>query len=101
MEIAKGQTSICHSVFNLKRRQGMKQIVLSFVAVTVLCCTSAFAELKSCDELKAEIDATLQAKGVKEYRLEVVPKDQAKDQKIVGSCEGGTKKITYSREKGK
>ncbi|MBA3031340.1 MAG: DUF1161 domain-containing protein [Desulfobacteraceae bacterium] len=59
----------------------------------------AFAEIKSCDELKAEIDAKLKAKGVIGYTLEILPADQVTDQKIVGSCSGGTMKITYSRSK--
>ena len=79
----------------------MKRIILSLVLVTVFCCTSAFAEIKSCEELKAEIEAKLKAKGVEGYTLEIIPTDQVKDQKIVGSCEGGSKKIYYSRNKGK
>jgi hypothetical protein len=77
----------------------MKRIIIFLVSVIVLCSASAFAEIKSCEELKAEIDAKLIAKGVKGYTLEILPADQVKDQKIVGSCEGGTKKITYSRNK--
>jgi len=52
---------------------------------------------KSCDELKSEIAAKLDAKGVKSYSLEAVGSDDVKDQKVVGSCDGGTKKIVYSR----
>ncbi len=54
--------------------------------------------VKSCEELKGEIEAKLKAKGVKGYTLEVIPADQAKDQKIIGTCEGGKKRITYSRK---
>ncbi len=77
----------------------MKKIVIFFVSVIVLFGVSAFAEVKKCEELKTEIDAKLAAKGVKGYTLTILPADQVKDQKIVGSCEGGTKKISYSREK--
>ena len=79
----------------------MKKIVILLAAAMVFCCTSAFAEIKSCEELKTEIEAKLTAKGVKEYTLEIIPADQVKDQKIVGSCEGGAKKISYSRTTGK
>ncbi len=79
----------------------MKGIILSFLLVMVFLCTSAFAEMKSCEELKSEIEAKLKAKGVEGYTLEILPKDQVKDQKIIGSCEGGTKKISYSRKKEK
>ena len=77
----------------------MKRIIIFLVSVIVLFSASAFAEIKSCEELKAEIDAKLKAKGVKGYTLDILPADQVKDQKIVGSCEGGTKKISYSRDK--
>ena len=79
----------------------MKRIILSLILVMVFCSTSAFAEIKSCEELKAEIEAKLKAKGVEGYSLEILPTDQVKDQKIIGSCEGGAKKISYSRKKGK
>ena len=54
---------------------------------------------KDCTELKGEIDAKLQAKGVKNYTLEVVDPQDVKDAKVVGSCSGGTKRIVYRREK--
>ncbi len=79
----------------------MKGISLLIVSVALFACPSAFAQIKPCEELKAEIEAKLKAKGVEGYTLEILPADQVKDQKIVGSCEGGTKKISYSREKGK
>ncbi len=76
----------------------MKCIILFFVSVMVFCTASAFAQIKSCEELKAEIAAKLEAKGVQGYTLEIVPADQViTNQKIVGSCDGGTKKIYYSR----
>lgn len=52
---------------------------------------------KTCDDLKTEIDIKLKAKGVKTFSLDIVSKADAKDQKVVGSCEGGSKKITYKK----
>jgi hypothetical protein len=53
---------------------------------------------KPCEELKSEIAAKLDAKGVKSYTLDIVAKDaDADDAKVVGTCEGGTKKIVYRR----
>jgi hypothetical protein len=72
----------------------MKKIIVAVGLFAV--AVSAFAS-KPCDELKSEIDAKLQAKGVKGYTLDVIPTDQVKDQKVIGSCEGGTKKIVYKR----
>jgi len=57
----------------------------------------AFAAGKPCDELKAEIAAKLDEKKVTGYTLEVVDADKAGDQKVVGSCEGGSKKIVYAK----
>lgn len=67
-------------------------------AALALCLIAApaFAQ-KSCDELKSNIAAKLESKGVKNYQLEVVPADEVKDAKIVGSCEHGKKKITYRK----
>jgi hypothetical protein len=77
----------------------MKRIAALLSAVTlVLVCSTAFAGIKPCEELKAEIDSKLKAKGVKNYTLEIIPSDKVKDQKIIGSCDGGTKKIIYSRK---
>ncbi len=77
-----------------------------------LACFSVPA-MASCDEVKAQIDAKLQAKGVKSYTLEVVPVAQAAPAaasgaaaapakeaagKVVGNCEGETKQIIYKRK---
>lgn len=75
----------------------MRRIVLSLAVVFVFLAPGAFAAIKPCDELKAEIESKLKEKGVKGYTLEIVPADQVKGEKVVGSCEGGSKKITYSR----
>lgn len=53
---------------------------------------------KSCEELKTEITAKMEAKGVKSPKLEIVDNDKAGDAKVVGSCDGGTKKITYAKK---
>jgi len=68
-----------------------------FFAMTLaVAAVPAFAA-KPCEELKSEIAAKLDAKGVKGYTLEVVAKDGAGDQKVVGSCEGGSKQIVYKK----
>jgi hypothetical protein len=72
----------------------MKKLIVAVVFLMI--ATPAFA-MKACDELKSEIDAKLKAKGVKSYSLEIVPKEQVKDEKVVGTCDGGTKKIIYKR----
>jgi len=79
----------------------MKLITFSIIVIAVFHCALAFAEIKPCEELKTEIETKLKEKGVQGYSLEIIPTEQVKDQKVVGSCEGGTKKITYSRNKTK
>jgi hypothetical protein len=74
----------------------MKSIV--FAVCVCLASTVASAATKPCDELKAEIEAKLQANGVKNYTLEIIATDQVKDEKVVGTCDGGSKKIIYKRQ---
>jgi len=58
---------------------------------------TAFAAGKPCEELKSEIAAKLDAKGVSGYSLEIVDKGAAADRKVVGTCEGGSKEIVYKK----
>ncbi len=77
----------------------MKRVVLAVLGGCMcLAATAAFAATKPCEELKAEIEAKLQANGVKNYTLEIVPTDQVKDEKVVGTCDGGSKKIIYKKQ---
>jgi hypothetical protein len=76
----------------------MKLMKIVSVVVALLFCAPVFSQIKPCEELKSEIDAKLKEKGVVNYTLEIVPADQIKDQKVIGSCNGGKDKITYSRE---
>lgn len=81
----------------------------------VAMCLLGFSlpAMASCDDLKSQIDAKLQAKGVTSYTLEIVPVAQAATPaaasgaaatpakeatgKVVGTCEGDTKQIIYKR----
>jgi hypothetical protein len=75
----------------------MKKILAVGVVLFVPACGYAQGP-KPCEELKTEIAAKLDAKGVKGYSLEIVAKDaDAADGKVVGTCEGGTKKIVYKK----
>jgi hypothetical protein len=72
----------------------MKAYVL---LVASLAMSTALAA-KPCEEVKSEIAAKLDAKHVSGYTLDVVPAEQAGDGKVIGSCEGGSKKIVYTRK---
>ncbi|MFI7868860.1 DUF1161 domain-containing protein [Ectopseudomonas khazarica] len=58
----------------------------------------ALAAPKPCEELKQEIEVKIQANNVPSYTLEIVANDEVQDQSmVVGSCDGGTRKIIYQR----
>ncbi|MET0775397.1 MAG: DUF1161 domain-containing protein [Pseudomonas mandelii] len=73
----------------------MKHFILA-VGLLSLAGT-AFAQGKSCEELKAEIAAKLDAKGISNYSLEIVDKGANADGKVVGTCEKGSKQIVYKQ----
>jgi hypothetical protein len=73
----------------------MKMPVM-IIALSVVS-TAAFAG-KSCEELKADIAAKIDANHVASYALDIVAADQVGERKVVGSCEGGAKKIVYERK---
>nr|MDU9043332.1 DUF1161 domain-containing protein [Candidatus Electrothrix aestuarii] len=70
----------------------------------LLTCYSAQvdAAIKPCEELKEEIATKIEAKGVTSYELKIVKSEEAengtaREGEVVGSCEGGTKKILYTK----
>lgn len=74
----------------------MIRLAIAVLASTL--ATTALAAPKPCEELKAEIEAKIQANNVSSYTLEIVRNDEVHDQNmVVGSCEGGTKKIIYQK----
>lgn len=73
----------------------MKKFLLALGLLSIAGTTLAAG--KPCEELKAEIDAKIQAKGASSYTLEIVEKDSAADKTVVGTCEGGSKEIVYQR----
>lgn len=74
----------------------MKTIGLGIVAL--LFSATALAAPKPCEELKAEIETKIQSAGVTAYTLEIVTNAEVKDPSmVVGSCEGGTRKIIYQK----
>jgi hypothetical protein len=72
--------------------------LLAATGVLLFVSVPAHAQAaKPCGELKDEIAKKLDAKGVKGYTLEIVAKDKDAEGKIVGTCDGGSKKIIYNR----
>ncbi|MCI5144810.1 MAG: DUF1161 domain-containing protein [Candidatus Electrothrix sp. AR3] len=70
-----------------------QQLSQSTSPVTVKATTTSSAAIKSCQKLKAEIAAKLDAAALKSYSLLIVENNSKYMDKIVGSCEQGTKKI--------
>jgi Protein of unknown function (DUF1161) len=70
---------------------------LALMCVLSAACSLSLAQVKPCEELKSEITAKIDANKVTNYSLEIVDTDKVGDAKVVGSCDGGTKKITYTR----
>jgi hypothetical protein len=58
---------------------------------------SAWAQVKPCEELKGEIDSKIRKNGVDKFTLEIVDANAQADGKVVGTCDGGSKKIVYKR----
>jgi hypothetical protein len=70
---------------------------LMAIAASLLIASPVFAQVKPCEELKSEIETKIKNNGVKVFTLTIVDKDAAEDGKVVGTCEGGSKKIVYKR----
>jgi hypothetical protein len=78
------------------KESNMKRIATTLIISALT--TSVFAAPKPCEELKAEIEAKIQAQNVSSYTLEVVSNEEVHDQNmVVGTCENGTRKIIYQK----
>ena len=77
----------------------MKRAVVTLVVVLSFSQGLSLAQQrKGCEELKMEIAAKMDAKGVKNYTLTITANGDVKEKDtVVGSCDGGTKKIVYTR----
>jgi hypothetical protein len=72
--------------------------LLAAIGILLFAAAPTHAQAaKPCEELKDEITKKLDAKGVKGYTLEIVAKDKDAEGKVVGTCDGGTKKIIYTK----
>lgn len=73
----------------------MHQLLLT-VGLSLLA-SSALAAGTPCEEVKAQIAAKLEAKGVRDYQLEIANPGGASGWQSVGRCEAGSKEILYRR----
>ena len=75
----------------------MRHLLIAVAVLAFAMPAAAESKRKSCEDLRAEIEAKLKAKSVKKYTLAIVEKVDGKDARVVGSCDGGTRKIVYRR----
>jgi len=88
------------------------EVTAPATAAPVAAAAPATPARLPCETLKARLDAKLQAKGVPSYTLEIVPIEgansgtdsasgvvstQKSNAKQVGTCDGGTKRLMYTR----
>ncbi|SDC42044.1 Protein of unknown function [Paracidovorax valerianellae] len=72
---------------------------LAFVLLALVSLPTLAAG-RSCDELKFELTAKLDHLGVKDYTLEIVDNADINERsKVIGTCQAGSKKIVYSKNK--
>lgn len=78
-----------------------KMILAGSVSLLAFSAFSASAGSLSCEDLKTKIEKKVAGKGVKGYTLTVVGKAADTKNRVVGTCEAGSKKIVYERVKTK
>jgi len=75
----------------------MGKAIVAAVVLGLALTGSAWAQKKDCAELKGEIEAKIKKNGVDKFSLDVVDANAQADGKVVGTCEGGSKKIVYKK----
>ena len=81
----------------------LRHPISRFLAISAYILVLIFAPVHvsgaklDCEVLKSRIEGELQAKGVQSYRLTIVSSGAESNGKSVGTCNGGTQKIIYTR----
>ncbi|HXV12210.1 MAG TPA: DUF1161 domain-containing protein [Burkholderiales bacterium] len=76
----------------------MRTLIAIIALTAAVAAAPAYAQRKPCEELKEEIAVKVRKNGVQHFTLTIVPNAEVKDgQHVVGSCDGGTRKIIYER----
>ena len=75
----------------------MGKLIVAAVVLGMGLTGSAWAQKKDCTELKGEIEAKIKKNGVEKFSLDVVDANAQADGKVVGTCDGGAKKIVYKK----
>ena len=75
----------------------MMKLIAAALVTGLVFSGPALAQRKDCGELKGEIEAKIKKNGVDKFTLDVLEADAQSDGKVVGTCDGGSKKIVYKR----
>jgi hypothetical protein len=75
----------------------MVKLIAAALVLGLAVSGPALGQRKDCAELKGEIEAKIKKNGVDKFSLDVVEAEAQGDGKVVGTCDGGTKKIVYKR----
>lgn len=87
----------------------MRKVAL--LSCLILITLPAMADILPCETLRNRVDAKFQAKGMQNYTLEIEPISGSSNNaaasaisgtntnkgKVVGTCDGGTKRLLYTR----
>jgi len=74
------------------------RLALPLLLLMLGAAGGAQAQVASCEELRASIEARIASAGVSRFSVTVVPMDDATEARVVGTCERGSRKIVYVRE---
>ena len=74
----------------------MVKMTVAAASLALVAASPAWAR-KDCNELKGEIEAKIKNNGVAVFTLDILDKDAQAEGKVVGTCDGGAKKIIYKR----
>ena len=75
----------------------MVRLMVAAAVLGLSVSGSAWAQKKDCAELKGEIEAKIKKNGVEKFSLDVVDANAQAAGKVVGTCDGGAKKIVYKK----
>ena len=75
----------------------MLRLIAAALVTGLVVSGPVMAQKKDCGELKGEIEAKIKKNGVEKFSLDVVDADKAAEGKVVGTCDGGSKKIVYKK----
>lgn len=82
----------------MKRALCLALLGLAIASQAVEATDTVASVRKDCEVLKQEIAAKIEANGVRHYQLQIVEPEAEQVGRIVGSCNGGTRRIAYQRQ---